>query len=60
MFNPGITLPEIFSSPLYMHEFSFGPLSYAGIFSCTHALAGYFFSKAPNPPPPSKVKWLAP
>jgi len=28
------------------------------IFSYAHALAGYFFSKSPNPP--SEVKWLAP
>ena len=29
-------------------------------FSYAYALAGYFFSKSPTPPPPSEVEWSAP
>ena len=49
---------NFFSSPLYVREFFLDNSLVQEIFSYAHALAGYFFSKSPNPL--SEVKWLAP
>ena len=50
---------NFFSSLLYVREFFFDYSLVQEFFSYANALAGYFFSKSPNPPP-SEVKWLAP
>ena len=53
------TCQNIFSSRLYVREFFLHNSLVLEIFSYPYALAGYFFSKSPHPPPP-EVKWLAP
>ena len=58
--NPGNILPEFISSPLYVHEFCLDNSLVQEIFSYTYALAGYFSSKSPNPPPPFRSKMVGP
>ena len=46
---------NFFSSLLYVREFFLDNSLVQEIFSYAHALAGNFFSKSPNPPPPQKL-----